>query len=298
MSDKGTEQVAGAGDEVGGNDVPKDVATPPDFASLTSGLPEDLKEYLAKGQYKDLAGVVNTARSAEQKLGRPSDRMVYLPSDVDDDYEEGMGQLYNRLGRPEQADGYELPEMEGYTLNEDQRATLGEVAHKYGVSQEALAGLVKEAMEPIIITVDEARAAQLDLNSQKCEAALRREWGAAFDDRLAAVTDMVQEFSPEFREWIDEREIGSQPEFVDMIWKWAKATKEPDDLPGARPGSGDLNLAPAEAQLAASDYYNKYKEALEDGGHPDHNIHLDRWLGLKKKQEESKAAAMRGFVGA
>ena len=129
---------------------------------------------------KALPELVKTARNAEKLLGVPADEIIRRPKDGDP---AAFRTAMMKLGLPEKADQYELPVPEGDS---------GEFA-KTAAAWFHEAGAPKGVAQKVAAKWNEFVAAQAKANSEaqtakiaENEAALKREWGPAYEARLTA----------------------------------------------------------------------------------------------------------------
>jgi hypothetical protein len=104
---------------------------------------------------------------------------VILPGENAD--QATLDQFYNRVGRPEKVEGYKTEAFNG--LNETQDKSLRELAHKVGLTDKQL-GALKEWNDGVATQVQQELNSAAQVEFVKQEAALKQEWGAAFDKKL------------------------------------------------------------------------------------------------------------------
>lgn len=156
-----------------------------------------------------------------------------LPSEGDT---EGWGSLWTKLGRPESAEGYELPVPEG-----DDGAFAQQTAawmHE--------AGLTKLQAQTLAGKWNEHQASQLEAQTQQREqqqveqlASIRKEWGANFDANAAIVRQAEKAFAPpEFSQMLRESGLGNHPAVVSMFLKIGQSLSEAKAIKGDPASSG------------------------------------------------------------
>lgn len=145
-------------------------------ADWTAGFNDDMKGYVQNKGFKDPSAVLESYRNFEKLMGVPQDRMIKLPEKADD--KAAWDSIYNRLGRPEKPEEYGIKGPEGDASVEWARKTF----HELGLTRtqaetlfQKYAGFSSEAAK-----AQETAAA---LAAQNQEAALKKEWGAEFDQR-------------------------------------------------------------------------------------------------------------------
>jgi len=104
---------------------------------------------------------------------------VVLPGEGAD--ETTVNQFYNRLGRPENMDGYTPKEFAG--LDDAQFKSLRETAHKAGITDKQFEALTKWN-EQLGTQIQSDLENNVKMQQAEEEANLKKEWGAAYDKNL------------------------------------------------------------------------------------------------------------------
>lgn len=147
----------------------------------------DLRGYVQNKGWKDPVELANGYRNLEKLLGSEK---VPLPKGAED--KEGWNRVYDALGRPKSADGYKLPIPEGQQPTEFAKQASSKF-HELGLSNsqaEALAAWYNEQTQS-------ATSAQTQSQIQKSEAdlaAIRQEWGGAYDENVNLAQRAAREF--------------------------------------------------------------------------------------------------------
>lgn len=133
----------------------------------------DVKGHARLDDKAALAAVVKAARAAESLIGTPADRTVVLPTNLTD--AAAMQKVYDRLGRPKEATGYEL------------KAPGGEPSELAGLLAPEFhaAGLTKAQGEHVFARLNAAieakmtkQATEAKIVSDQAMEKLKGEWGA------------------------------------------------------------------------------------------------------------------------
>ena len=128
--------------------------------------------------------------------GTPDDvKTLTIPGENATDEERNA--FYTALGRPENADGYEINKPEdlpaGIGWMDEEVKAFKEFAYANGLSQAQAAEAVKFQVEMVKKTQKEALAAHNALAEQNI-ADLQKEWGADYDSKIAAANNAVKVF--------------------------------------------------------------------------------------------------------
>jgi hypothetical protein len=229
-------------------------------------LPDDLKSADVVTKHKSLDTFVKSAIHASAMVGRDK---VALPAKDDD---PGWADVWNKLGRPEEAGGYELPPdvaaHESVSIPEETVGSFRERAHELGLSQRQMAGLYRWFMEDIN-TGAETQATQLAEGKAESIATLKREFGEAFDERLGMARAAVNQFGgQELAAVLNDTGLGDLAD--DQLYR-----------SGATPGMrGRMTPEEAMADIAAKQKDLDFIEAYTEGDHPDHAAAVEEMTRL------------------
>jgi len=184
-----------AGGGAGGAGGAGGVATPPVVLPADGGQSapwfstfknDETRGYVESKGFKDSESLADAYRNLEKLRGVPAEKLLTLPGD---DKPESWAPIYNRLGRPEKVDGYELTIPEG--APETFGPEMSGKFHELGLSKkqgQALADWWNELVVKSNGADKEAAGASFDTQV----AALKSEWGAAFDQNLDRVSEFAE----------------------------------------------------------------------------------------------------------
>jgi hypothetical protein len=161
--------------------------TPAVDSSWSSGYDDETRGWLNnRGMDKmsadeALTAAINGHRNAEKSLGVPVDRRIDIPSDGN------LDPVYNRLGRPEDPDGYEFTGAEEVDKAFDDWAKTQ--FHKAGVSKENGDALYNEFKSFINGTLEQ-NAQDQKVAFEAADLELQKEWSSTYErnKNLALVT--------------------------------------------------------------------------------------------------------------
>ncbi len=216
-------------------------------------LPEDLRQDPALKDFKDPAALAKAFKDTKAlvgssiripgpdaspevraefraKLKEKVPELLEIPSDPKA-FEAFEADIFARLGRPADEKGYEVEAPpEGLDL-----ADIRAVAKRLGLTKKQFAELVKDSAERL----EAARSA-----AQEQDRALRKEWGAAFDERFAAARAVAVKLG------MPAEAAKAMPPSQAIVWfNVAKAMgAERAEVSGQGAGAGTGKLSPREAQ--------------------------------------------------
>lgn len=258
-------------------------ATQATAADWKSSIPEDIRanpsiaKFMASDSLEAFAGTVAKSYvNASQMIGRDK---VPLPK-TDEDWEG----WYEAAGRPKTAAEYELSVPDGVPegIYENDKADLfKEQAHKAGLNgrqaQELHDWFVSTTSEEMARSADEGRA-----KMEAAEAALKSEWGRAYDQKLAAAKKAAIDYGGEgLAQWLESSGQGNNPHFVKAFARVAEATKGDDALVGT---GQDMAQTPAQIDAEIGEYRARHAEALNEKVHPGHKAAVAGLSALYNKR--------------
>lgn len=140
-------------------------------------------------QAEALKNSLNGFRNAEKFLGVPKDQLLRLPN-FDTAEQTELDQFYNKLGRPADAKGYELPIPEGAPT--EYADYMKDVFHKAGITAKQ-AKILAEANNDFGSKIGQTTEQQkLEMNKTQQES-LRKEWGDAYEAQMGTARYAFQE---------------------------------------------------------------------------------------------------------
>jgi hypothetical protein len=194
--------------------------------------------------------------------------------------DEDWAGVYNKLGRPEKPDGYEL----GDTASGDFADWFKGAAHTTGLSNRQAAQLAA-AYEEFSGQTSALSDEQMEARRAEVETELRQELGGRYDDKMQRANEMLKEFdAPDLTEikLADGGLLGDNPELVKFMLKLSDYVTEQvseDGLAGrdSRPGISDTDLQSRISDLTGkgSPYWEKM--------HPDHERSVNEVLQLREQ---------------
>jgi hypothetical protein len=153
----------------------------------SEGFSEETSAFAADRGWEGPAAVVESYRNLEKLTGAPPESILKLPG-ADATPEEQMA-IWDRLGRPQDPSGYELPAGEG--VDEGFQAWAKETFHKIGLPKE-MASALSAAYDQYAAergTADQETRAD-EFKAQ--ETQLKKDWGAAHEQNTAKARQAAQ----------------------------------------------------------------------------------------------------------
>tara|TARA_B100000809_G_scaffold205492_1_gene207236 strand:+ start:5042 stop:5902 length:861 start_codon:yes stop_codon:yes gene_type:complete len=188
-----TAEAVESAEGLGGEEAtaPVEVTTPASAGGWTDGLAEDAQGYIENKGWDGPDQMLDSYRNLEKSIGVPADKLLHMPKDAED--AEGWNNVYNRLGRPETAEDYQLSGAEVPEGAIDLTGNLKEWAHEAGLSQQQTA-MIYDKYNGRVGELAAEQQQQADEVAQNEEAQLRKEWGPAWEENIAAAQRFRQRF--------------------------------------------------------------------------------------------------------
>lgn len=222
-----------------------------------AGLAPEMQSFAR--QFATPADAVRTALDLRQKLSTA----VQMPG-ADADPEKRL-EIFNRLGRPESPDGYEVahPEavpdwvsFEDETVQETQRSFL-EAMHGAGATQEMVDAALGWYWGQFAAS-EAARDRAMDEEFTSAEAGLRSEWGRDFERNLEHAGRAVAAFGGrELGDALERHGLSNHPAVVRAFARIGRTMGEDDMISGSiSDTTRDQLRRRAEGLVAEDDYWS------------------------------------------
>ena len=204
----GADDKSGGADDKGGHDGIKD---PPVIPEWRQGLPDDIKDSKDLMKFDSVEALAKSYIHASSMIGR--DKIPMPKTD------EEWDQVYNRLGRPEKPDLYEIaipesmPEKLAVQMKENMPA-FRKMAHKHGLSMKQATGLYEDWTEMVSHGArKESEMAKIE--KEEATQTLKKEYGQAYDAKVHLANRAIDRFaSPELVELLATSGLGRNPHMV------------------------------------------------------------------------------------
>jgi hypothetical protein len=254
-------------------------------------LPDDVRDHATIKKYAAspeslLRGMIHL----EGHLGVPPEQLIRLPKPDD---VEANAALWNRLGRPETPDKFEVKLAEGSDLDKAGLDSFLATLHKAGPMTPPMAQAAADWYEGFAKQTAEAADKLYKAEQDRVTLELKHELGGAFEQTIDAAAEAAERFGgPEFAKFLKESGQGNDPRAIKAWAAVAKAAGEPGspDPAGKRKAGEPGVMTPAEAEAALAKYSDtnaiEYK-ALMDQNHPQH----DFYVGERNKLFQQKRGA-------
>jgi hypothetical protein len=223
---EGEAEASDGGEATGGDNGSEGGASPQqpqtsEQQTQRNWLPKDLRD---REEFQDItkAGeLANRYLETKQKL----DNAVPLPGEEATNDE--LQQFYNKLGRPEQPDGYEFDEPpEGTQRDEEFESWFRNTAHKLGLTKQQARGLYNE-YNNLVAQSQQQQQQQRQQRQEEAKKELKQELGEQYDEQISQAQRVVSQLGgEELKEALDESGFGDDPRMIRAWMKIAQAVSE------------------------------------------------------------------------
>jgi hypothetical protein len=151
---------------------------------------EDLKAWADNKNFATPYDALSSYQQLEKYMGADkAGRGVIIPKDGSSD--EEWSQFYGKIGRPDDAGGYDLPIPEG--SGDDFANAMSQIMFDSGVPKGAAQKLAEGWNEYNVKMAEEVQKQQ-DAQLVQQEQSLRTEWGGAYDKNVSIAKNAAKEF--------------------------------------------------------------------------------------------------------
>ena len=245
-------------------------------AGWRDAIPEEIRGHKSLEHIQDVGSLAKSYVNAQSMIGADK---VAIPGKhaTDDDW----GEVYRRLGRPDEPEGYQLDNNpgEGIEPNEQMLQWFMGAAHEAGLSNAQAQKLLNS------YNLQAAQSSEIDLGqaeqiTMQTETELRREFGQAFDERMGNANAVLANFGEEDMTEIqlaDGRLLGDHPDMIRMMVNIGEFLEQ-------RIGEDTLEGMSSSGAMTPTDAMHKLSEIRAPGTpywdqrHPEHQFYVDEAL--------------------
>jgi len=246
MSEEAIEQVAQP--DATPMETPAEVAQGGSGNDFLQTIPEELRDHPSLSPIKDVENLARSYVNAQRLIGADKIPVPVNPTDED------LDNIYNRLGRPESVDGYEIA-VDGNIVTEDVAKSYADIAHKLRLTPDQASGIM-DYYRSMASQASEVTAEAETQQRSQTEMSLRKEWGDDFDARIEDAGKIAQQFGGgELLEMklADGTKVGNHPDFIKAFAKMAefRQTVTSEDTVSDAPSGSMVTRQSAQQEIDA-----------------------------------------------
>lgn len=232
-------------------------------------IPEDLRSDPSLADVSSVAELAKMTVHAQRMIG--ADKVVLPGRDAP---QEVIDEFYNKLGRPDTPDGYEVPteNMPNLPYDEDVQREFFKEAHRIGLNKQQAAAITRWQADRVQTMMEESGQANEEAY-QNATDTMRKEFGKAFDEKMDMAKSAARQFGgDELMDFLDKTGLGNAPAVIRAFANIGKAVANDEIIGGG--GRQGFIMSPSEAksQIASLKRDPNFMKAYTDtssAGHID-----------------------------
>ena len=178
-----------------------------------SAIPEEVKGNKVFDNHKDLGALLKSHAHQQAMIGAEK-----IPLPGSNATEEQWNEVYTRLGKPPDVDGYKLDVVmpEGQTADEGLLNWFKQTSLKAGLNNSQAQAMLNE-YQKVAQTQGQVDTGKMEQIKTEGIESLQREYGAAFDDKVKIGNAAITQFQASDLTQLqlaDGRMLGDHPDFV------------------------------------------------------------------------------------
>lgn len=254
--------------------MPEENNNTPEEKKWYEGLNPDLASNPSIQKFNSVEDLGKSYVELQKSLGKDK---VVLPTDKSTP--EEWKAFYRKIGAPEKADEYDVSDEdmpEQFRLGAEAKAEFRQKMHEAGLPKKHFEAAWKYYKESTLRRIEQESESIKNLRGD-AETNLRKEWGAAYDGKVAGAQKVVEKFfkdkgiRPEFSV------LANDKGFIKAMSEIAESLSE-DVISGKE----RLTLTPQEAQQELQKIIGDIKGPYYNELSPEHDAVVDRVLDLQK----------------
>lgn len=179
-----------------------------------AGISEDLRSDLTLKSTPSVAAMASQLVNAQKMIGKQPNMMV-MPTEQSTQVE--WDEFHKACGRPDTPDEYNITHHEDIgEVNAETEAAFKNLAHSLGLNSDAVQKLM-ELDDTRIMGMRQAMQESEMQAVEQCQADLKEQWGAAYDERMHLANRMIEENTTDETKDALLGKIGNDPLVADFL---------------------------------------------------------------------------------
>lgn len=261
------------------NDTPAELPEAPTQASeLTprqtwlEGLPEAYKNDKVFANFNGVEDVYKAYSNAARMVGMDKAQVLRLPSELQDENPEAWNEVYDKIGRPKDVDGYELNQF-GFEGNDaDTVKAFAQKMHAKGATKAQVAEALT-TYKGILTQAQEQYAEQQETKLAEQHAQIKAQFGEAYDHKIGQIKNLLNTKYPELNEVAKANPaMFEHPAVFKVLADLSEAMSEDKGIQGGATSS-NAPMTPTEAKMELGKYQfgGEYWNIISNKNHPQHD---------------------------
>lgn len=258
----------------GGDPPAGDPPKLPEWDSIRSALPEELRDDSSLSTITSLDGLVKGYVHAQRSFGK--DKISVPDKHATEDDWKG---LFGKLGNPEKLEDYQLSLGDDVKMDEEVLNKVKAVAHSKGILPWQFEAIVKE-FNSVAGSMEEAALTEFQAQKEREVNELKETWGKGFDGQVKRANAAMRHFLPEAKdqEAFIKTVGSSNPAALKLLAKASELLKDDDFL-----GQGDgtsIGMSKAQALEKANTMRADKSHPFNNPSHPNHRAAKQEMMNL------------------
>jgi len=265
--------------------VPATMETPAEVAQGGSGndflnsIPEDLRQHPSLSPIKDVENLARSYVNAQRLIGADKIPMPVNPT------EEDLDRIYNKLGRPETSDQYNIV-ADGNVITEERASEYADIVHKLRLTPDQAQGVLeyyRSAVQNDVTAANETNAKAIE----DATSTLQAEWGDKFDAKVEAAQKVVDQFEAGNimeMQLADGTKLGNHPEVIRAFAKIADFRQNVTSEDTVSESTSALGMSAQQANNEIQAIMGDRSHAYWDRKNPNHHQAVERMSQLMEMQ--------------
>lgn len=263
----------------------------PDEPNWRDSLSDELKAHKGLADVKDVGSLAQQFLDGQAALGtsirvpgpeagddawtafhaKLTDKVPTLIPTPDPDNPEVMSALYKKMGRPDEATGYEHPEG----VDATKMADFATLAHELGLSKSQYSKMVGALQEHTTVAQEKASQAFTDGIRE-----LKQEWGIIYEDNVQMVDSVLKGTDAPAQLM----ELGAEGKLDATTLKWLHNIGKQLGTEGINFNKDEFStrVTPAEAKARVAEIMDDTKGPYWTASHPQHKEYVQRVVDLNR----------------
>lgn len=226
-------------------------------------LPEEIRDHPSLSSINDVSNLGLSFVNAQRLIG--ADKLPLPKNPTEDD----LNNIYNKLGRPEDPQGYGI-KADGQYLDENVVSSFSDVAHKLGLNLDQAKGILNYYTSSIQQN-DEFRSGENQKAIELTESNLKAEWGSSYEEKIDRAVSVAEEFASKHLLQMtleDGTKIGNHPEFIKAFSGIADFKSKVTSEDTIQESAVNSRLTSRDAQARLNSIYSDTSHAYWDKKNP------------------------------
>ena len=230
--------------------------------------------------WKSVGDSLKAYRSAVTLIGRDPESLLPIPKAGD---EAGWNQTWQKLGRPDSADKYNLKAgiPDGMNVDQDFMKNVGGIFHTAGLTADQ-AQRVAEGYNKLSIARQQQAEKDALANVTADKAALVKEWGGGYDRQMTMAAAAVRELNFSQDEVSALQEVLGYKGVMTKMAELGARLSDPNFVSGNSTDkfTGTMTPAEANAEITRLKMDTGFVASLQDRNHAAHKENKAKWSRL------------------